>query len=64
MGNITNLFGGEINAGKIITYAASCGNTTYEKIKEHGIENIILKHLNNIDIFSVRDKNTVDFIQN
>lgn len=58
-----NLFGGEINAGKIITYAASCGTTTYEKIKEHGIENIISHYLKNIDIFSVRDKNTVDFIQ-
>jgi hypothetical protein len=58
-----NLLGSDINAGKIITYAASCGNTTYKKVKEYGIENVISQYLKNINTFSARDNNTVDFIQ-
>ena len=58
-----NLFGGDINSDKIITYAASCGYTTYEKIKELGLEYKISKLLSNIESFSVRDKNTAIFVK-
>lgn len=58
-----NLFGADINADKIVTYATSCGYTTYEKIKELGVEEKISNFLSNIDIFSVRDKNTFEFIK-
>ena len=35
---VSNLLGTEINAGRIITYAACCGYTTYERIIELGLE--------------------------
>lgn len=58
-----NLLGGNINADKIITYAASCGHTTYESIKNYGIEGKVSSFLMNIDKFSVRDENTADFVK-
>lgn len=58
-----NLLGADINAKKIITYAASCGYTTYEKLKELGIEDRVAEYLSNIDSFSVRDKNTFEFVK-
>lgn len=58
-----NLLGGDIDADRIITYAASCGYTTYNRVKEYGLEEKISRLLINIDTFSVRDKNTADFIK-
>lgn len=58
-----NLLGTEINAGKIITYAACCGYTTYERIIELGLEKKVSKLLSNIEEFSVRDKNTAEFVK-
>lgn len=58
-----NLLGADINADKIITYAASCGYTTYDKLVELGVVKKVSSYLSNIDSFSVRDKNTFEFVK-
>lgn len=57
------LLGEGLNCNKVITYAASCGYTTYGKIKEFNIEDQVKNALSNISEFSVRDKNTHTFIK-
>lgn len=52
------LFGVENNAKKVITYAASFGNTTVEKLEKYGVKNKVASWLKNIDSISVRDKNS------
>lgn len=52
------LFGANNKAKKVITYAASFGNTTVEKLKKYGIDKEVASYLNNIDSISVRDKNS------
>lgn len=58
-----NLLGADINGDKIVTYAASCGYTTYEKIKELNLKEKLSGFLSNIDMFSVRDENTAEFVK-
>ena len=50
------------NSNKIITYAVSCGHTTYEKIPESAKQYLrdAMQHLNRI---SVRDSNTATFVK-
>ena len=53
------LYGDDINARKVISYAASFGATTIEKLNELGIENDIGKMLEyNFSKVSVRDENS------
>lgn len=52
------LFGHGNNASKVITYAASFGNTTIEKIEKYGVRKQISKWLHDIDDISVRDSNS------
>ena len=52
------LFGVGNKAKKVITYAASFGNTTVEKLKKYGVDKEVASYLNNIDSISVRDKNS------
>ena len=52
------LFGANNNAKKVITYAASFGNTTVEKLKKYGVDKEVASYLNDIDSISVRDKNS------
>lgn len=59
----TQLLGDGIDADKIITYAASCGFTTYEKLKSAKLEEEVRGYLKNINSFSVRDKNTEEFVK-
>lgn len=61
-GLTTQLFGDIPNAGKVITYAASCGGTTYESIPEQYHERIG-NALNHLERLSVRDKNTKNFVE-
>lgn len=58
----TQLFGDIKNAEKTITYAASCGGTTYESVPEkyHGQ---ISQALNKLSAVSVRDGNTFRFVK-
>lgn len=58
VGFCPELFGVGHNAKKVITYAASFGNTTVEKLKKYGVDKKVASYLNNIDSISVRDKNS------
>ena len=60
-GFTTRLFGNVEEADKVITYAASCGSTIYDEIPAD-ILNKIKFAFENIYSFSVRDKNTKDFV--
>lgn len=55
------LLGEGLNAEITITYAASCGHTTIENIKQLGIKDEVKKALNNLNAISARDKNTKVF---
>ncbi|MDM0760184.1 polysaccharide pyruvyl transferase family protein [Clostridium perfringens] len=57
----TQLFGNVRQAEKTITYAASCGSTTYEKLPDILKERII-STFNGVSAFSVRDYNTFEFV--
>lgn len=56
------LFGDIPNAEKTITYAASCGRTTYKMLNKY-FENKIKNAFENIVGFSVRDENTSRFVE-
>lgn len=57
------LFGVKNNAKKVITYAASFGNTTVEKLMKYGVNKKVGSWLENIDSISVRDKNSCDVVR-
>ena len=58
------LFGVGNNAKRVITYAASFGNTTEEKLKKYGIQDRIIDWLKQINSISVRDNNSAKIIEN
>lgn len=58
------LFGADINAGKVVSYAASFGNTTYSQIIKYNLEKPIHEALKNLDSISVRDSNSFSIIEN
>lgn len=60
----SQLFGNIKNADKVITYAASCGQTDYERVVNADIENELKSAMDNISLFSVRDNNTKEFVKN
>ncbi|WP_270388229.1 polysaccharide pyruvyl transferase family protein [Blautia hansenii] len=60
-GFTSQLFGNVRQANDVITYAASCGATTYEQLNPEMIK-IIKKAFQNVSGFSVRDENTKNFI--
>ena len=57
------LFGKNRKSKKLISYAASFGNTTCERLKEFGVINTVSKHLSHFDKISVRDKNSFDVVK-
>lgn len=57
------LFGVNQNAQKIITYAASFGNTTVKRLEEYGAAETVQHWLEKIQNFSARDKNTIDVLE-
>lgn len=57
------LFGEVNNTKRVVTYAASCGSTTYEKAKELDIISDIKDCLCHITSISVRDDNTRFFVE-
>lgn len=63
VGYSKELFGYNNNAKKIVTYAASFGNTTLEKLKKYKIDKEIGELLNNIDNISVRDENSYNIVK-
>lgn len=60
-GFTSQLFGNVNQADNVITYAASCGSTTYEQLNPEIIK-IIKNAFQNVLGFSARDKNTKNFI--
>lgn len=57
------LFGAHNQAGKVISYAASFGNTTMEKLKKYNIDETIAPLLNKFTGLSVRDLNSYNIIK-
>ena len=58
VGYSMELFGKNSHAKRMITYAASFGNTTLKKIKQYNKVEEITELLNNINSISVRDENS------
>ena len=63
VGYSLELLGKDNNASKVMTYAASFGNTTLDKISKYGKTEEIGKLLNNIDSISVRDENSYNIVK-
>lgn len=63
VGYSLELFGKNNNAKKVITYAASFGNTTVDKLNKYRKNNEIKGLLKKIDAISVRDKNSGDIVK-
>lgn len=57
------LFGKNNNAGKLISYAASFGSTTYEKLKQYHIAEEVGELLSQFDSISVRDENSQKIVE-
>ncbi len=58
-----DLFGANSKARRLITYAASCGNTTPAKLREHGVAGEVAGWLRGFDALSVRDENTASVVR-
>lgn len=63
VGYSLELFGANNRAKKLISYAASFGNTTIDKINKYEINNELAKYLKNFDAISVRDINSYKIIE-
>lgn len=63
VGYSLELFGRNNNAKKVITYAASFGNTTVKKLEENNKKEEIAGLLNKINAISVRDENSGKIIK-
>lgn len=61
-GFTSQLFGNVDQAEHVITYAASCGATTYDKLPP-AVRTKIHEAFENVEAFSVRDENTKHFVQ-
>lgn len=63
VGYSLELFGKRNKAKQVVTYAASFGNTTLEKLQNFGVDAEISALLNEMDYISVRDKNSGDIVK-
>lgn len=64
VGYSLELFGKNHKSKKLISYAASFGNTTLNKLKQYNVDKEISQLLNNFDCISVRDNNSKNIIEN
>lgn len=62
VGYSMELFGKNNNAKKLISYAASFGNTTSDKLKKYNVDGEIKELLSNFDMISVRDNNSFNIV--
>ena len=62
-GHAWQLYGANNNAGKLVSYAASFGHTTYEGLEKYNMLDKSRKLLNKFADFSVRDRNSYDIIK-
>lgn len=60
-GFTSQLFGKVSCANRVITYAASCGATSYDQLPDK-VKSRIIEAFRNISAFSVRDENSFDFV--
>lgn len=63
VGYSLELFGQRANARKIVSYAASFGNTTLEKLEHYGVSEEIGGCLKEFDELSVRDNNSAAIVE-
>lgn len=63
VGYSLELFGKNNNAKRVITYAASFGNTTIDRLEKYGIIEELGKLINNMSAVSVRDDNSLNIIK-
>lgn len=57
------LYGEGLDANKIISYAASFGSTTIDKLQEIGVRDEVARMLGNFDQISVRDLNSYKTVE-
>lgn len=63
VGYSPELFGKDNQAKRLITYAASFGNTTMEKLRQYGKTEEIGGYLKAFDAISIRDKNSGGIVE-
>ncbi|HWQ43462.1 MAG TPA: polysaccharide pyruvyl transferase family protein [Desulfosporosinus sp.] len=63
VGYSKELFGKDNNAGKVISYAASCGHTTLEGLKDYGVDSEVSELLSAFTSVSVRDNNSFEVVK-
>ena len=62
-GHAWQLYGADNNAGKLVSYAASFGHTTYEDLEKYNMVDKSRELLSKFADFSVRDKNSYEIIK-
>lgn len=63
VGYSMELFGKNNRAKILLSYAASFGNTTLERLKQYRVERVIGSYLCKFDAISVRDENSADIVR-
>lgn len=63
VGYSLELFGKDNRAQKVVTYAASFGTTTLERLQEHGVADEIAAYLCKMSALSARDANSCSIIR-
>ncbi|MHB8077056.1 polysaccharide pyruvyl transferase family protein [Desulfosporosinus fructosivorans] len=63
VGYSKELFGKDNAAGKVISYAASCGHTTIEGLKTYGVDSEVGELLRAFSSISVRDNNSFEVVK-
>ncbi|MCE2266893.1 hypothetical protein GPX15_05810 [Streptococcus thermophilus] len=63
VGYSLELFGKDNNAKRLISYAASFGNTTLDKLQAYAKDREISTYLKRFDAISVRDSNSGEIVK-
>lgn len=63
VGYSRDLFGHGSPARRLVSYAASFGNTTLDKLTEFGVRDEVAADLSRFDALSVRDQNSADLVK-
>lgn len=63
VGYSLELLGAHNKAKRLISYAASCGNVTIERLQRYNKQKEVAKHLCKFDAISVRDANTYNVVK-
>ncbi len=57
------LFGQHNHAKRLLSYAASFGNTTLERLEQYGVSKQVGRYLKDFDAISVRDENSAEIVR-